>query len=324
VTRVLAVLALFVLLLLLALAYMTRMPGRSHTGPLPAWTEDERALAVELERQVAALAGEIGARNAYRPAALARAAELGAARLAEIGVVARRSFTVDGSTFENLELVVPGSGAVVVGAHYDTARDSPGADDNASGVAAVIELARAFAGAPCERTLRFVLFANEEPPFFWTDGMGSRAYAGELLASGERVEAMLSIESIGYFDDAPKSQHYPPPFGFFYPDRGDFVAFVGNLASRRLVRRSIETFRRTTPLPSEGVAAPGLVPGVGWSDHSSFWRRGVAAVMVTDTVPFRNPHYHLASDRPETLDYERMARVVRGLEQVVRELAGGR
>ena len=151
--------------------------------------------------------------------------------------------------------------------------------------------------------------------------MGSRVYARRAKERGEKIVAMLSLETIGCFTDVPKSQHYPPPFNLFYPDTGNFVGFVSDLGSRALLLRTIGTFRATTHFPSEGLAAPGWIEGIGWSDHWSFWQEGYPAVMVTDTAPFRYLHYHEAEDTPEKLDYERMARVVAGIGRVVVNLS---
>jgi Zn-dependent M28 family amino/carboxypeptidase len=218
----------------------------------------------------------------------------------------------------NIE-VNPAVARVVVGAHYDTVPGSPGADDNASAVAALIELAGMLRGEPLP--IRFVAFANEEVPYFLGTEMGSFVSARRSRERGEKLRAMLSLEMLGYYRDAPGSQSYPPPLGLFYPDRADFVAFVGDLGARRLVRRSIALFRKHGKMPSEGVAAPSFVPGVTWSDHWSFRSHGYPAVMVTDTAFNRYPHYHLPSDTPEKLDYERLARVTLGLAEVLRELA---
>ena len=189
---------------------------------------------------------------------------------------------------------------VIVGGHYDSVAGCPGANDNASGTAAVLALARLFATSAPARTLRFAAFTNEEPPHFQTDAMGSRVCALNCRARSENVVAMLSLETIGFYSDAEGSQSYPPPFSLFYPSKGNFIAFVGNVGSRGLVRRAIRTFRERTPFPSEGAALPGFVPGVGWSDHWSFWREGYQAIMVTDTAPFRYPHYHTARPTPLT------------------------
>jgi hypothetical protein len=318
------------------------MPGRSFSGATPRATPEELELAARLRDHVEALAGAadpsaspgapgIGERNlTRRPEALADAARVIEARLAETGArVTREPFEVTGSSLraENVVLELAGGARadeiVLVGAHYDTAEGSPGANDNASGCAALIELARALARKSCARTLRFVAFANEEPPYFATGDMGSVACARACRARGDDVVAMLSLETLGCFDDRPGSQRYPlGALAWIYPDRGDFVAFVGNRPSRDLVRRSIATFRSHARVPSEGAALFESIPGVGWSDHRSFWAEGYPALMVTDTALFRDANYHEASDTAEKLDYERLARVVLGLERVLEELAG--
>ena len=172
------------------------------------------------------------------------------------------------------------------------------------------------------RTVRFVLFANEEPPFFQTADMGSLVYAKRCRQRGENIVAMLSVETIGYYSERPGSQQYPPPMGLLYPSTGDFIGFVGNVKSRHLVRELVGSFRRHAQFPSEGAALPGSMTGVSWSDQWAFWQEGYPAVMVTDTAPFRYPYYHHPADTPDRLDYERMARVVDGLRAVLVDLAG--
>ena len=324
---VVSILALVALAAAALWALMIRMPGRSHAGPLQPITAAEEESRARLEAHVVALAGRIGERNYRRPAALADAAAYVTAELRALGYeVTEQPFTAGGQTFRNLEAVRLGQGraeeVVVVGGHYDSVVGTPGADDNATGTAAVIELARMLRDIPLARTVRFVAFVNEEPPFFLTEHMGSRVYARAAAQRGDRIVAMLSLETIGYYSDAPRSQGYPPPLGALYPDRGDFIGFVGNVASRALVRRSIGAFRRHARFPSQGLAGPSWVPGVFWSDHDSFWREGYPAIMITDTAPFRNPAYHTAADVPERVDHVRMARVVHGIAAVVRELAG--
>ena len=209
---------------------------------------------------------------------------------------------------------------MVIGAHYDTVYDCPGADDNTSGIAALLELARALKDSHPARTVRFVAFVNEEPPWFQTDDMGSLVYAEQAHKLKENIVAAISIETIGMYSDAEGSQEYPAGFKSLYPSKGNFIAFVGDLGSRSLVRQAVRSFREVTKFPSEGSAAPGAIPGVGWSDHWSFWQEGYPAIMVTDTAPFRNVNYHRPTDTPETLDYDSMARVVHGLVGVVADL----
>jgi Zn-dependent M28 family amino/carboxypeptidase len=209
-----------------------------------------------------------------------------------------------------------------LGAHYDTAPGGTrGANDNGSGTAAALVLAKRLAGGAHALPIRVVLFANEEMPYFQSDGMGSLVHARGCRARGEELRAMFSLETMGYFSDEPGSQKYPSPLDHLYPDRGNFIAFVGNVGSRSLVRDSIQRFRRHATVPSEGGALPSVLPGVGWSDHWAFWQNDYQAVMVTDTALFRDPTYHRTSDLAGNLDFERLARVVVGLERVVTELA---
>ena len=306
-----------------------RMPGSSYQGPLEPL--DARGLAAkgQISRDVEKLAVAIGTRHVGAPSSLAAAANHIEQRLVEAGYpsVSRFLYEVDGVTVSNLQVEVRGSSRpdeiVVIGAHYDTTPGTPGADDNASGTAAMLSLARTFVTRPQPRTLRFVAFVNEEPPYFQTADMGSTRYAKEARERGDAIVAMLSLETMGYYSDAPESQDYPFPLSLFYPDRANFIAVVGNIGSRALVHQAVASFRRHARFPCEGAAAPELLPGVTWSDHWSFWNYDYPAVMVTDTAPFRNPNYHEPTDTLESLDLDRLARVVIGLESVVVDLAGG-
>lgn len=309
---------------------MIRMPGETYRGPLLPLTGTQVALRDALRRDVEMLAGEIGPRGVVRPIQLAASADFIERSLQEAGYeVERQCYNVHGVTCCNLVAELLGTSRadeiVVIGGHYDSVLVDgilcPGANDNASGAAATLALARAFAELSPQRTVRFVLFVNEEPPFFQNPFMGSWVYAKRCRERGENIVAMLSLETIGYYSDERGSQEYPFPLGLLYPSTGNFISFVGNVGSRKLVRESIGSFRRHAKFPSEGGALPGSMPGVGWSDHWAFWQEGYPAIMVTDTAPFRYPHYHQASDTPDKLDYDRMARVVEGLEQVVLDLA---
>lgn len=308
--------------------YMIRMPGTSFRGELPSTTEAQLEAAERIRSDVASLAGAIGQRSTYNAKSLAQAALELKRSLESIGyTVLDHSFPARGAASPNLQIQIDGtdpalaSEIILCGAHYDAYQGTPGADDNASGVAAILELARRFHDHPQARTLRLVLFVNEEPPAFKTSDMGSRIYADKSKADGDRIIAMLSLESIGYYRTEAGSQDYPYPFQWFYPTTGDFIAIVGNLSSRSLVHRAVATFRASCKFPCEGLASPESIPGVGWSDHWAFWRTGFPAVMVTATAPFRNPNYHEASDTPDTLDYDRLSRVVDGLQLVIEELA---
>ena len=303
------------------------MPGSSYRGELPPLTHRQEDLARELRETVEALALHIGDRNVQRPSALAEAADDIEHRFRGFEYeVYRQTFKVGGVPCHNLEAMLPGAVApgrdLIVGAHYDSVPGSPAANDNASGVAALLALARRWRDEPPPAiTIRFVAFVNEEPPYFQTDQMGSVVYARAAATKGKDIVGMISLETIGYYADEPGSQRYPPPIGLFYPRTGDFIGFIGNHRSRRLVRKAVRSFRENARFPSEGAALPGRVPGVGWSDHWSFWQAGWPAIMVTDTAPYRYPWYHTPFDTPEKLDYERMARVVDGLYEVIRDIA---
>jgi hypothetical protein len=300
-----------------------RMPGRTFRGTPPPLTPPQLALRDALRSDVTRLAAT--ERNVVLMREYDAAAKHIADSLAAAGYrVSRQEYDVEGYHCANIEAELRGATKpdeiVVIGAHYDSIDEAPGADDNASGVAALLALARTFAHERPARTLRFVAFANEEPPYFQSESMGSYVYARRSRERGEKIVAMISLESIGYFRDEEGSQQYPSGVGWLYPSRGNFVAFVGNLGSRSLVRRACETFRRSATVASEGGALPSTLPGVGWSDQWSFWQHGYDAIMVTDTAIFRNPNYHTPRDTPETLDYDRLARVTDGMTTVVRDL----
>ena len=256
-----------------------------------------------------------------------RAAEYIEAEFAATGhSPTRQSYQVSRLPVSNIELVLPGAAtpdeSIVVGAHYDTVSGSPGANDNGTGVAALLELARRLAGHPLRRTVRFVAFVNEEPPFFQTPQMGSVVYASAARARGDRIAGMLSLETMGYYSSAPGSQQYPSPeLAGLYPDVGDFISFVTNEASRPLLESASRAFVASTRVPLKGAALPEALPGTGWSDHWSFWQAGYQAIMVTDTAPWRYPHYHTAEDTPDKLEFGSFIEVVNGLEGAIQALA---
>lgn len=310
--------------------YMTAMPGARHEGPLPRASQEVEALSLALRSHVVALSETLGERRAGHGDSLEQAEQYLVSVAEGIAAQGRAAVRLEGLGAEgahasNVILELPGKTPelVLVGAHYDSAEGTKGADDNASGVASALELARLLSSGPHHKTIRFVLFANEELPFFGTPRMGALAHARGCRQRGEEVSAMLSLESIGYYSESKGSQRYPWSVGLFYGDRGDFVGFVGNLGSRSLVRDAIGTFRRTTPFPSEGAALPSGVPGVGWSDHWAFWETGYPAIMVTGTAVFRNPNYHQPTDEASTVDYLKLARVTAGLRHVIAQLATG-
>jgi Zn-dependent M28 family amino/carboxypeptidase len=304
--------------------YMVKMPGASHAETLKPLSDDERVIANNLRKHVTAVASR--EHNFFNLSELAASALYIEKTFAESGhTVMSQRFRVEAVEMRNIEVEVAGgsraSEIVLIGAHYDSVAGSPGANDNGSGVAAMLELARLLKTSAPGRTLRFVAFVNEEPPFFMGDAMGSRQYTRRSKERGENVVAMFSLETIGYYSDEPGSQRYPFPLGLFYPSTGNFIGFVSNLSSRPLLREALASFRRHARIPSEGVAAPAWIPGIDWSDHRSFWQEGWPALMVTDSALYRYPHYHTGQDTPDKVDYERLARVVTGLHGMVRDLA---
>jgi len=307
---------------------MIRMPGRSHRGPLPPADDELVQLATELRLHVKHVAEEIGERNVlHRPRELNQTADYIEAEFAGAGYeVKRQQYGISGTDCFNLEVEISGTTRpdeiVIIGAHYDSVVGSPAANDNGSGVAAILGLARKFRQRTCGRTVRFVAFVNEEAPYAHTKQMGSWVYARRCRERGEKVAAMLSLETIGYYTDSPGSQKYPPLVGLLYPSIGNFVAFVGSTRYGDLVRQVVGSFRQNEPFPSEGAALPHAIRSIGRSDHWSFWQEGYPALMVTDTAPFRYPYYHTPEDTVDKVDFERLARVVRGLDSVLTELAG--
>ena len=293
---------------------------------------DERAHIEErLRSHVAVLASEIGERNLSRARqALARTARYIEQSWEAMGFqVTRSQYKVLGEEVFNLEISVPGSRApeeiVIAGAHYDSVPFSLAANDNGSGVAAMLELSRLLKGFNPHRSIRFVAFVNEEPPYFQTDEMGSYRYAKACREKGEEIVAMLSLETIGYYSDQPGSQHYPGglprQLTARYPTVGNFIMLVGDEASKPLVDQCKKLFEAAVDFPVEGVALPAAVPGISWSDHWSFWQFDYPAIMVTDTAPLRYPHYHEAGDTPDKIDYARTAEVVQGLKGVIAALS---
>jgi Zn-dependent M28 family amino/carboxypeptidase len=302
-----------------------RMPGKSYRGPMPPLTVQETDLRDALRRNVEKLAGEIGERNIPRYRALAAAADFLESSLRDSSYEAcRHGYEVAGMSCYNIEVEIGGSDRadeiVIIGAHYDSVQGSPGANDNATGAAAVLVLAGLFDGKKPSRTLRFVEFVNEEPPYFKSPAMGSLVYANDCKIRGEKIVAMLSLETIGYYTDERGSQHYPFPFSLFYPSIGNFIGFVGDTSSADLVRKVVASFRRHAKYPSEGGALPSAIPGISDSDQWSFWQRGYQAVMVTDTAPFRYPYYHTRADTPDKVQYDHLAKVVWGLQGVIADL----
>lgn len=300
------------------------MPGRSHEGALPELKESDRLLAQQLRRHVIELTEVIPDRSLQCPAGLEACASYISAEFSRLGYLPKRqNFQLGEQTLCNIEAELPGTKnkdlILVLGAHYDTVPGTPGADDNASGIAVLLELARYFANNPLPVTLRFVAFSNEETYNYET--MGSYVYAQRCRQNEDKLLGMFSLEMLGSFSDEEGSQNYPFPFSLFYPTRGNFAAFIGNTASRDFLARSIKAFRQEASFPSQGCAAPSWVSDASRSDHLSFWKFNYPAVMITDTSNFRYKHYHGAEDTVDKLCFDRMSLVTTGIARMLQVLA---
>ncbi len=300
-----------------------KFPDHDYSLKQELETADELTIKEELERHVIVLAADIGARNVSRhPLALAAAADYIEKQWTNLGYQVKRQVvpSADGKS-HNLSVELPGTTpglpCVIIGAHYDSYLEAPGANDNASGVATMLVLSRLLKAHPLSWPLRFVAFTNEEAPQYRTGAMGSVVFADSLERS--EVASMISLETMGYYTKEADSQLYPTPLDHFYPTVGDFIAIVGDLGSRGLTRQWLEGFRRVTNFPAGAVSLPDFIEGAGWSDHWSFWRKNIPAVMVTDTAPFRYPYYHTTEDTADKLDFRGLARVTMGLAATLRD-----
>lgn len=278
-----------------------------------------------LQTHARALAEEFIPRDAEHPSNLDRVATYIQTQFEQhVPRVEFQPYSVGSMTVRNVRAFIGPSTAdrIVVGAHYDAAGPYPGADDNASGVAGLLELARLLDGNALSTLVELVSYPLEEPPFFGTDRMGSAVHANALNEQDVDVRAMLALEMIGYFSDAPRSQQFPlflmRPF---YPSVGNFIVVASSLFRRALVQTVRDAMRAATPLPVESINAPALLPGISLSDHRNYWSAGYDAAMITDTAFYRNPNYHAPTDTPGTLDYDRMAQVVDGVRGAIRALA---
>jgi len=296
-------------------------------------TDTQPELVARLRQHVDRLAGLIGPRHVGAPKALEAAATLVYRELSVAGyTVERQSYLAQGHDVANLIAEIPGAARadqiIVLGAHYDTVATTPGADDNASAVAVLLEAARMLHGSRPKRTIRFVAFTCEEPPHYFTNEMGSQVYARECRTRDERIIGMLCLEMVGYFVGAKGSQRVPEAIPRFlhwaFPRRGDFLAAVGNMPSWKLCWKFRRGFKRATRFPLFSICLPEFIHDIRRSDNSSFWDQGYPALMLTDTSYLRNPHYHLASDTPDTLDFESMANLTIGVAGAVAYLAGAR
>ena len=286
----------------------------------------DQPLLDRIRTHVERLAGDIGERNVFVPEALQRAAQYIEEEWTRFGyAVDRIDYDVSGLRCANLAVSRNGGGRtseiLLLGAHYDSVVGSPGANDNASGVAALLEVSRLFQAIDSALTVRFVAFVNEEPPFFMTGRQGSMVYAKAARRRGDDIRLMASLETIGCYSDKPGSQKYPPLFELFYPDRGNFLGIVADFRSRKAMRLLGKAFRAHSDFPLQTVSTFRAIPGVSWSDHQSFWRQGYRAVMVTDTAPYRYRHYHAPTDTPDKLSYPELAQVTLALFDAFAALA---
>ncbi|HEX5874816.1 MAG TPA: M28 family peptidase [Pyrinomonadaceae bacterium] len=318
--RIMLVAVLVFLLLLVALWFCVTQPILSRATPNAVRTVDPSRLQAHVRK----LSVELAPRDESNIENLDRVADYIKNEFSQTtATVSEQAYRVQGNSYRNvIAQFGPGSAErIVVGAHYDTAGPMPGADDNASGVAGLIELARLLGAQQLPMRVELVAFSLEEPPYFRTTGMGSSVHAESLRKQGVRVKAMFSLEMIGCFSDAPNSQHFPAAIlGALYPSTGNFISVVGRFSDWSLVRRTKWAMRNASPLPVYSINAPTFIPGVDFSDHLNYWHAGYNAVMITDTAFYRNRNYHTAQDTEEKLDYKRMAMVVEGVYAAVVEL----
>jgi Zn-dependent M28 family amino/carboxypeptidase len=285
---------------------------------------DTTEISSRARRVVEVLARNFPSRNGLYAGNLSRAAEFIENEFSFLGMeVESQAYGTYSTRVKNLIVEKRGRNiampSIVIGAHYDTVIDTPGADDNASGVAGLLELARLLRGYPNERTIQFVAFTLEEPPYFYTSKMGSRMYAKRLKVDGIRVQLMISLEMIGYAGEDLK-QSYPFPLMRTlgrYPRTGNFIGIVGNIRTRRLVGAMKAAMREACTIGVESLSAPGFIPPLYLSDHSSFWKQRYPALMITDTAFLRNPNYHNQGDTDQSLNYGFLAEVVKGVYHAV-------
>ena len=316
--------------LIITLCFILGSPNRIDYFKRHEETQDiykQMEIQNNLKKTVYILSNEIGSRGYLQIASLEKTVDYITSELSLYGYdVSFQSYEVEGKSYKNIFVEIKGKKApekiLVIGAHYDTVTGTPGADDNASGIAGLLEIARLLHDKSFDKTVRFVAFVLEEPPLFRSKFMGSYVYAQGLKERDEDIEGMICLEMIGYFTDKPKSQHFPLPFfGWLFPDKGNFITLLSNPQSKGFLSRVKDAFIKGTDLPVESLSTFSIIiPEIDFSDHRSFWEFGYNALMVTDTAFYRNPNYHGISDTPETLDYTRMAKVVLGLKSAIEEL----
>lgn len=283
-------------------------------------------LVNNLKKHVMTLSDDIGERHLFHYQNLQKAAQYISENFKSYGYAPEwQTYNINEMEFSNIIATKEGrvdpKKIIVAGAHYDTVRGTPGADDNASGVAGVLELSRILSQEEINKTIKFAAFVNEEPPFFRTRKMGSRVYSKQAKKKKDDIIAMFSFEMIGYFSEEERSQHYPLGLRLWYPREANFIALVGNTRSRKFVKQVSRLFKKHSQFGLESISLPAIIPGIDFSDHWSFWREGYNAAMITDTAFYRYLDYHGPRDTYDRLDYGKMAEVVEGFKNVLRELA---
>ncbi len=295
--------------------------------PLPLHAgEKVKADTERLKAHVRVLSSITPARNHANPTSINMAAEYIIREFKAYGYKSsQQAYKVGKSTYRNIiaSYNTEKKTRIIIGAHYDVCGDQPGADDNASGIAGLLELARLVMKYRPEINYRvdFAAYPLEEPPYFATESMGSFVHAKSLSGTKTDVRLMVALEMLGYFTDEDDSQEYPSRImKLFYPERGNFIAVVGRLSDASYIDRIASSLRNTRSIPVETLRAPEILSGVDFSDHRNFWKFGFNAVMVTDTAHYRNRNYHMKSDTIETIDFKRMTLVVTGLYTALVEL----
>jgi len=321
VVRFMLLVLLALVVLLIGLSFWLTQPllTTQNSGPGPIVDP------ARLEAMVRRLSVDFIPRDSGHPENLAKVSDYIKEQFQQSGArVVTQPYLIEGKSYQNIiGHFGPDAGErIVIGAHYDTAGPLPGADDNASGIAGLLELARLLSKEQLKIHIELVAFTLEEPPFFRTNKMGSAIHADSLRKENVAVKVMISLEMIGYFSDAPESQQFPATLlQLFYPSTGNYVAVVGRMSEGLIVRRIKSSMRSAMPLPVYSISAPSIIPGIDFSDQLNYWNAGYNAVMITDTAFYRNHNYHTANDTADTLDYQRMAIVVEGVFKAVMDLS---
>jgi len=322
----LIVLAALVIFLGFSYWYTMMCEGKWNGVPLEAGMEsDLDTIENVLRADISFLSETLGPRHPAQYASLAAAAEWIGERWESQGYeVKRQAFLVDGKECANIEIEIPGwrqpSEIVIVGAQYDTWPECPGANNNGSGVAVLLMLGELLRGYRPDRTLRLVAFTTQQHPYDNTEFMGSLRYARRSKERGEDIRVMLSMDAIGIHKNDPGSQKLPFPFSLFYPDRGNFLAFIADLGTRPYVVEATRGFKKGSSFPIEAGSVPGWVKGASWSDHASFWRYGYAGIQVTDTGAFRSASHGKSDDTMEKINFGALARIAVGMYGAILEL----